>query len=169
MRQLIIITLMCLFGGTAIAQNSKETIQKEQSQVTQVLASYFAIKDALVNDSRSLASTNAEAFVQKLKTIDINTFHENERRIFIANNSKLESDARKIAQANKIEEQRSAFASLSFNMWEVLKTEGHQQAAVYQQYCPMKKAYWIGKDSTIKNPYFGKQMLTCGKVTETLK
>ena len=29
-------------------------------------------------------------------------------------------------------------------------------------YCPMAKSWWIQKDGTINNPYFGKQMLTCG-------
>jgi len=41
-------------------------------------------------------------------------------------------------------------------------------APLYQQYCPMKKSYWLSKDAAIKNPYYGKQMLTCGKVSDTL-
>jgi len=40
---------------------------------------------------------------------------------------------------------------------------------VYYTYCPMKKAYWLSSEPTIKNPYFGNAMLTCGKVEETLK
>jgi hypothetical protein len=36
-------------------------------------------------------------------------------------------------------------------------------------YCPMKKANWLSSSATIKNPYYGNSMLTCGKVVETLK
>jgi hypothetical protein len=32
----------------------------------------------------------------------------------------------------------------------------------------MKKATWLSETNAIKNPYYGKQMLTCGKTTETL-
>lgn len=41
--------------------------------------------------------------------------------------------------------------------------------AVYYQYCPMKKAYWLSMEKEIKNPYYGSSMLTCGKVIETKK
>jgi len=30
----------------------------------------------------------------------------------------------------------------------------------------MKKEYWISADSTVKNPYYGSQMLTCGTVKD---
>jgi hypothetical protein len=33
----------------------------------------------------------------------------------------------------------------------------------------MAKKSWISESSTIKNPYFGKKMLTCGVTKETLK
>ncbi|MFG1501115.1 hypothetical protein ABMA70_12995 [Halobacteriovorax sp. XZX-3] len=30
--------------------------------------------------------------------------------------------------------------------------------------CPMAKARWIQKGSSVKNPYYGKKMLTCGEI-----
>jgi hypothetical protein len=33
----------------------------------------------------------------------------------------------------------------------------------------MKKAIWLSSENTVKNPYYGKQMLTCGSLQETLK
>jgi Cu(I)/Ag(I) efflux system membrane fusion protein len=42
---------------------------------------------------------------------------------------------------------------------------------VYKEYCPMafdnKGAYWLSESEEIRNPYFGKSMLTCGEVTTT--
>jgi hypothetical protein len=40
---------------------------------------------------------------------------------------------------------------------------------VYQDYCPMKKAYWLSSEAAIKNPYYGSQMLSCGKINDTIK
>ena len=44
---------------------------------------------------------------------------------------------------------------------------------VYYDHCPMyndgKGGDWISKESSIKNPFYGSQMLTCGKIVETLK
>jgi hypothetical protein len=28
---------------------------------------------------------------------------------------------------------------------------------------------WLSKENTIKNPYYGSQMLSCGSVVETIK
>jgi len=40
---------------------------------------------------------------------------------------------------------------------------------VYRQYCPMKKQYRLNASANIPNPYYGKKMQDCGKVTETIK
>ena len=43
---------------------------------------------------------------------------------------------------------------------------------VYYQYCPMafnnKGAYWLSNQSVIRNPYFGNEMLECGKVEDSV-
>jgi len=77
-------------------------------------------------------------------------------------------DARHISSVNAVDHQREHFASLSNNMYELLKALKSNTATLYEQYCPMKKAYWLSESQQIKNPYFGSQMPTCGKVTATL-
>lgn len=51
----------------------------------------------------------------------------------------------------------------------VAKTE----TPTYYQFCPManggKGANWLSKENEVKNPYYGSEMLTCGKVVETIK
>ena len=65
-----------------------------------------------------------------------------------------------------------AFAKLSSAMIEVMKII-KPDYAVYVDHCPMyndgKGADWLSKENGIKNPYYGSQMLTCGKVKETIK
>ncbi|MDC6388873.1 hypothetical protein PP182_09290 [Maribacter sp. PR1] len=39
---------------------------------------------------------------------------------------------------------------------------------LYYQYCPMQDANWLSKDKTVKNPYYGSQMLSCGSTVETI-
>ena len=35
-------------------------------------------------------------------------------------------------------------------------------------YCPMAKKYWLQKGEKIRNPYYGKSMLECGRLAESL-
>jgi hypothetical protein len=51
-------------------------------------------------------------------------------------------------------------------MWKIVKNNSEIRESVYYQYCPMKKMYWLSKEETIKNPYYGSKMLTCGNVSD---
>ena len=67
----------------------------------------------------------------------------------------------------KIDHQREHLASLSKDVSDLITLFGTTQK-LYQDYCPMyndgKGAVWISEAKTIKNPYYGSKMLTCGSV-----
>lgn len=81
--------------------------------------------------------------------------------------------AGKIANAKDIEAQRAAYEDLSKEMMAKIKSAGVQGGELYVQYCPMafndKGASWISSNKEIRNPYFGKKMMTCGEVKETIQ
>jgi hypothetical protein len=81
---------------------------------------------------------------------------------------KLISDAEQIAATKDVKRQRERFNDFSNNMF-VLAKAIKLSEPVYQQYCPMKKTYWLSSEAAIKNPYYGNQMLTCGNVSATIK
>ena len=71
------------------------------------------------------------------------------------------------------EKKRIAFEKVSDAMFGLLRVADIKNAGVYRQYCPMafndKGAYWLSDETEIRNPYFGKKMLECGEVTDSLK
>ena len=82
---------------------------------------------------------------------------------------KLFYDTRHINESKSADHQREHFASLSKNLYEVLKAVRKNTTTIYEQYCPMKKTYWLSETEKIKNPYYGPTaMSTCGKTKETL-
>lgn len=82
---------------------------------------------------------------------------------------KLRFDGQHIGESTDIKHQREHFGSLSANMFTVLKALKANEMVLYEQYCPMAKKTWLNETATIKNPYLGKEMPTCGVVKETLK
>ena len=64
------------------------------------------------------------------------------------------------------------FDTLSKNIYELIKVS-KQETPTYYQFCPManngKGANWLSKENVVKNPYYGSMMLSCGKVTETIR
>jgi hypothetical protein len=67
----------------------------------------------------------------------------------------------------KIEHQREHFVTLSKDMEDLIQLFGTNQK-LYLDFCPMaddnKGAVWISETKEIKNPYFGKEMATCGSI-----
>jgi len=57
-------------------------------------------------------------------------------------------------------------------VYQLLKVSSYEQP-VYYQHCPManggKGANWLSKENAVKNPYYGSQMLSCGKTVETIE
>ena len=80
----------------------------------------------------------------------------------------LKKDTENISKTQDVEKQRESFKLLSKNIYEILKVSKTSEPVFYQ-YCPMQDANWLSKEETIKNPYYGSQMLSCGKTIETIK
>ncbi len=145
----------------------KENKQSE-SALSNVQSHYFSIKDALVKTDAKTASGRGKELIDAITAIKMDELSATEHDVWMEVMKSLNSDASAIAKTQDIKKQREAFKSLSKNMYELLKTSKHS-APIYYQYCPMQDANWLSTESTIKNPYYGAQMLTCGNTVETLK
>ncbi|WP_448698936.1 DUF3347 domain-containing protein [Mucilaginibacter sp. AW1-3] len=139
------------------------------SSINKVLAAYLEIKNALADDDSKLANQKAIAFTAALKEVNAAKLEAKQKSVWLKYSEKLRFDGDHIGESTAIAHQREHFASLSKNMYSVLKEFKSNSNPVYIQYCPMKKESWVSESETIKNPYYGKSMSECGKVTETLK
>lgn len=146
----------------ATAFMQKSFAQDSTGTQSQLLHSYYNIKNALVAGNANAASISAEQFVKTTNGIDYKVISE-------GNINTLLKDATAISESKDLKDQRMHFANLSTNMFAVAKAVKLTDQPVYYTYCPMKKAYWLSNEAAIKNPYFGSAMPTCGKVVETLR
>lgn len=142
---------------------------KADAQLSNLLTSYYNIKNALVSSDGNTAAAHASEFVKALKAIDKSSLSEAERKALEPLQEKLAFEAEHIAETKDLSHQRDHFKSFSENLYKLAKAVKLSDKPVYQSYCPMKKAYWLSSEAAIKNPYYGSQMLTCGKVSDTIK
>lgn len=157
MKKLIFACTLVLMAASLQAQVSST----RENSLTAFLSSYYNIKNALVEDKAQAASESAKAFIQNINGISYQVISE-------GNVNTLLKDAGFIADAKNIETQRKAFANFSINVIAVVKALQLNVQPAYVQYCPMEKAYWLSNSKVIENPYYGKNMLHCGEVVETI-
>lgn len=134
----------------------------QDNNVAQLLDNYYSVKDALIASNSTDAAANAATFKTTINTISVENLPETSRTALL-------KDVDAISSTKDIEKQREAFSSFSEDMLLLVKTTPLTTDPIYKTYCPMKKTIWLSKETAIKNPYFGSSMLTCGKVTETIK
>jgi hypothetical protein len=65
-----------------------------------------------------------------------------------------------LAKSNSLKEARAAFEKLS----EKAKQLAAGQPGYYVVHCPMLKKDWVQTSEKIANPYYGKEMATCGEI-----
>lgn len=150
-----------LFAVLAIVSFQKTFAQDSTTaQTSPLLHSYFDIKNALIAGNAGNASIKAQEFAKALTSMD--------PKIAGSVRDALLKDAGAISEVKDSKRQREQFASLSTNMYALVKASKLSTQPMYYAFCPMKKSYWLSSEASIKNPYFGSSMLTCGKVVETI-
>ncbi|RAJ15980.1 DUF3347 domain-containing protein [Arenibacter echinorum] len=137
-----------------------------------VFEHYFSVKDALVSTDGSLASDKAEILLKSVTEVEMDKLSMEVHMAWMKVLKDLKTDIGNIAATKDVDKQRVYFKSLSKDMFEVLKVSKSEKP-VYYQFCPMadsgKGANWLSLEEDIKNPYYGSQMLSCGKTVETIK
>ena len=155
-------------------EHHTDTVQESQqvNQLKAVFDNYFALKEALVKSDGNTASAKAKDLVNAISSVKMETLTTEEHTAFMKVMKDLSFDAEHISETKDVSHQRDHFTTLSDNVYKLIKVS-KQETPVYYQHCPMyndgKGANWLSKESAIKNPYYGSQMLTCGKTTETIK
>ena len=128
-------------------------------KVGEAYGHYIHLKDALVASDQEAAKTASVALVGALSGIK--------------GGEKAYAEAENTAKATSLAEQRKAFTVLSNELTTLVKGSELTAGELYVTYCPMansnKGGYWLSNEKEIRNPYFGKMMLKCGSVKETIK
>lgn len=155
---------------TKMEINDHSTMTENQGteQLKPVFDNYFSLKDALVKTDSKTASAKSKDFLITITVVKMETLKMDVHMTWMKVYKDLTADAKNISETQDIKKQRELFKSLSKNTYKLIKVSKFTEP-IYYQYCPMQDANWLSKENTVKNPYYGSQMLSCGKTVETIK
>lgn len=165
MKKSIVVILMM----TGILASSVISVgQDHKPGFSPLVDNYLLIKNALVNSDATNTTAGSKTFITLVNELDTKNLSEAEQAVFENTQKKLLAAANILVASNDLVKQRAAFQNLSDNMIKLVKA-ARPSSALYVDFCPMKKAYWLSESKEIKNPYYGSAMLSCGTVTDSLK
>jgi hypothetical protein len=162
--KLLMATAIILFATIANAQSN--------TNIKKVLDAYIQLKDALVKSDGTNSSSASKTLLTAIQEVNMSELNTETHTQWMKVVNDLKEDAEHISETKEITHQRDHFMSLSKNLYLVIKVS-KSETPIYYQFCPMankgKGANWLSLENKIKNPYYGNQMLTCGKVVETIQ
>lgn len=174
---LSIVTLA--FGLSSFAKSGNENLNAKPISTnvenliafstTDIVRGYLIIKNSLVKSNSKAASQNATILETTVTTIDFTALTAAQKPVWSKIGAEVKKQAKAIAANNgKLDKQRKAFQQLSVTINELVNAFGTTQK-LYQGFCPMYEggSIWFSETKDIKNPYYGAQMLTCGRIQET--
>ena len=162
--KLLMASAIILFASIANAQSN--------SSINKVLNAYIQLKDALVKSDGTSSSSASKTLLTSIQEVNMNELNTETHTQWMKVVNDLKEDAEHITETKEITHQRDHFMSLSTSLYSVIKVS-KLGTPVFYEFCPMankgKGANWLSLENKIKNPYYGNQMLTCGKVVETIQ
>lgn len=159
--------------STQTVTPANDAVEKKTVSSNEVVAAYLQLKNALVNDNGKEAATAAEQITAAWQNIHQASLTAEQKKVYDDVNEEIKEHAEHIGKnGDKIEHQREHFNMLSDIMYELVKGIS-PGTTLYKDKCLMyndnKGAIWLSEVREIKNPYYGKKMLTCGVVKEEIK
>jgi hypothetical protein len=136
------------------------------ASINKVIDNYLALKNALINADGTAAENKAKNLLASINDVPQNNMPAAQLSLWTKYAAKLQYDSRHISEVDRVPHQREHFASLSNNLFAVLKGFKLNQKDLYREYCVMTSNYYISEIPKGKDPYMG--MANCSKVKETL-
>jgi hypothetical protein len=144
----VMLMVLALVGATVVAG-------AEQPPAQRLVDSYLTVHAALASDTLEGVPAAVKSLVEQAKAMG-------------AAGEPVVTATRAVAEAKDIKAARTAFGPLSDAVIAVVRADpaAHE---VKLAYCPMADASWLQKEGTIRNPYYGSSMLTCGEFRPIVK
>lgn len=143
---------------TDAASVNNEVLIKDEKKLA-IFENYVNLKNALVKSDAANAQKTAAVLKNSLAAYE--------------GCEPTAEIAQKIAASNNLVIQRKDFTALSADIIALLKNAEIEKGTIYVQHCPMANkgdgGDWLSTEKEIKNPYYGNEMLECGRVAEEIK
>jgi Cu(I)/Ag(I) efflux system membrane fusion protein len=160
-------------------KNTSGGIQYSETFITSfnnVLNAYYNLKDAFVKSDTVAVNAAGAQLKTLLDSLKLDEVQQKDTVAFSSISGRPGDASAEIAgmlAEKDLEKKRESFEMISSAFYDLIRAVRPGGVTAYYQYCPMafndKGAYWLSNADSIRNPYFGKKMLTCGEVKETLK
>lgn len=154
---------------TPITNVKKTAISKEAKKALELIINeYVLLQTALAKDDLATSKNQVKNIITAISKVDMNLFTGESHKVWLQFEEQLSKSMMLMESAKDIENIRKYFLSVSVNYVSLVETFGPFSKKIYVINCSMannnKGGDWLSYTKEVKNPYYGKSMLTCGSI-----
>lgn len=173
MKNLFVIVLIFLSSLVQAQLTSKEEVaaelvEKRETQKKEITNNYLALKNNFITSDSVAVVANVAALQKSLKNFRFKKLTLEQMNEATKKRKEIIDLTAEIAATKNINKQRKIFELLSVKFWDLAPKFKAAETTLYLQVCPMTSAVWASDSKEIKNPYYPKNMLTCGEIKASL-
>jgi Cu(I)/Ag(I) efflux system membrane fusion protein len=162
------------------AESSKNTIsknlgisQRTKDALKPIFTEYLKLTDALTSDNLEVAKSEGAKLLKTVEGVNMSLFTGESHKVWMDLSTDLKSSLQHIKHFKTLGEFRKSFNKISESIITMEIAFKPNNETLYVLHCPMannnKGGDWISASKEVKNPYYGKEMLTCGEVLKEIK
>ena len=147
--------------------------QKAKDALNPIFTEYLKLTDALTSDNLVVAKKDGANLLKAVEAVNMSLFTGESHKAWMDISADLKSALQHIKHFKTLGELRKAFNQISESVINMEIAFKPNNETLYVLHCPMannnKGGDWISASKKVKNPYYGKAMLTCGEVSKEIK
>ena len=149
----------------SIDSNAKADLQS-------IVSEYFKLNEALVNDDFKNAKKASVQILKLTNSTQMSLFKGDAHALWMTYQNSIKKELEHAEHFTTLEDVRKEYLQLSNTIIAMVHSFKLNKETLYVLHCPMannnKGADWLSISKEIKNPFYGKAMLTCGEVKEEI-
>ncbi|MDO9260494.1 MAG: efflux RND transporter periplasmic adaptor subunit [Flavobacteriaceae bacterium] len=142
--------------------------EKAKKALEPIINEYVLLQEALSKDDFSTSKKQVQHIKTALSKVNMSMFKGDAHNVWMQFEEQLSKSIKVMESVKDIENIRKSFLNLSVNYVSLVETFGPFSKKIYVINCPMannnKGGDWLTYTKEVKNPYYGKSMLTCGSI-----
>jgi Cu(I)/Ag(I) efflux system membrane fusion protein len=147
--------------------------QKAKDALNPIFTEYLKLTDALTSDNLEEAKKVGSNLLKAVEDVNMSLFTGESHKVWMDLSVELKNELQHIKHFKTLGELRKSFNQISESIINMEIGFKPNNETLYVLHCPMannnKGGDWISASKEVKNPYYGKAMLTCGEVSKELK
>ena len=146
-----------------------DAISKEAKKALELIINeYVLLQTALAKDDLAASKNQVKNIIAAISKVNMNLFSGESHDLWLDYQRKVKISIKGLENTKDIENIRKSFLDLSVTYVAIVESFGPFSEKIYLMNCPMansnKGGDWLSFTKEVRNPYYGKSMLTCGSI-----